>query len=106
MTHPEKNGEFEEHMSQLMQILKSLLKNLPHQGAFPGANFPGLDPEKNNVHLNICIFAFLPISPEEYEEYEDLHDQAAQAEEGESGAHPQEWTPSDLEFLRRHGIRF
>lgn len=100
--NPEKDREFESNMNQLVRLLKKLLKNLPGQPPF--SHFQG-KPGDGNVHLNVCFFNFLPMSPEEFEAFEDAYEQAVFPEDkGEDLS--RDLTPSDLEFLRRHGIRF
>ena len=57
------------------------------------------------MHLNVCFFNFMPLSPEEMDAFEEAYEQAIfQEDRGEEMSH--DLTPSDLEFLRRHGIRF
>ena len=99
--NPEKNREFENNMNQLMRVLKKLLKNLPGQPPFPP--FQGKSPE-GGVNLNLCFFTFLPMSPEDYEAFEEAYEQSLHEERADDFV--PELTPSDVEFLRRNGIRF
>ncbi len=100
--NPDKNKEFENNMNQLVRILKKLLKNIPGQAPFPNFQAPSGD---GSVHLNLCFFSFFPISAEELDEFEEAWEQAYYPDEKGEDLSP-ELTPSDVEFLRRHGIRF
>ena len=100
--NPEKDKEFESNMNQLVRLLKKLLKNLP--GRPPLSHFQG-KPEDGGMSLNVCFFNFLPMTPEEFEAFEEAYEQAIFPED-RSEELSRELTASDLEFLRRHGIRF
>ena len=102
--NPDKNKEFENNMNQLIRILKKLLKNIPGQAPFSNFQNPSASGE-GSVHLNLCFFSFFPLSPEELDEFEEAWEQAYyQDDKGEELS--AELTPSDVEFLRRHGMRF
>ncbi len=95
--------EFENNMNQLVHLLKKLIKNLP--GKPPFSQFPAKQGEAG-MNLNICFFNFMAMSPEECEAFEEAaYGQAGFHEEG-SEEMSRELSPSDVEFLRRNGIRF
>ena len=100
--NPEKDKEFDQNMNQLVRLLKKILKNLPSQGSLP--QFSPSDKD-SNVHLNL-FFTFFPMAPEEFEEFEDLYDPGSFHEDKGAEDLSSELSPSDLEFLRVHGIRF
>ena len=97
-----KDKEFENNMNQLVTLLKKLLKNLPGQP--PLSHFQG-KPGDGSVNLNVCFFNFLPMSPEEFEAFEEAYEQAIFPEDRSEDL-SRVLTPSDIEFLRRNGIRF
>ena len=99
--NPEKDKEFENNMNQLVKLLKKLIKNLP--GPAPFSQMQGKSGE--GMNLNICFFNFLPMSPEELEAFEDAYEQALFPDDP-SEEFPKDLTPSDMDFLRRNGIRF
>lgn len=102
------NKEFGQNLNQLVELLKKILSNLP--GNLPNkeaASFlqKGSD---SNVNLNFCFFNLVPMTEEELSELEDIYEQMM-------GNHPEDkaaaeiksdLTLSDLEFLKKHGIRF
>ena len=94
--------EFENNMNQLVRLLQKLLKNLPGKPPFP--QFQG-KPGEAGMNLNVCFFNFLPVSPEEFEALEEAYEQAVFPEDRNEEL-SRELSPSDMEFLRRHGIRF
>ena len=98
----DKDKNFERSMKQLLSLLKKILKNLPSQGPLSPMN-PAL--KDSGVNLNLCFFTFLPILPEDWEEWEELYDTYLSGEE-KADEFSSELSPADIEFLRRHGIRF
>ena len=94
--------EFENNMNQLVRLLQKLLKNLP--GKPPFSKLQG-KPGEAGMNLNICFFNFLPVSPEDFEAFEEAYEQAAFPEDRNEEIFG-ELSPSDMEFLRRNGIRF
>ena len=101
--NPEQESEFHQNMSQLMKLLKKIIANLPSQ-----ENLPALGRSLKNADISVNLFfTFLPITPEELDELEDAFDHFLFHRcEGAHDDSPAELSPADLEFLRRHGIRF
>ncbi len=96
--------EFEQNMGQLLHILKKIISNLPPGQQLPEFPFPS-NAAGQGINLNLCFFTFLPISPEDLDELEEFYDQHhAYGENGDEIF--QRLNPEDLDFLRRHGIRF
>ncbi len=94
--------EFENNMNQLVRLLQKLLENLP--GKPPFSQFQG-KPAETGMNLNICFFNFMPLSSEEFEAFEEAYEQAGFYED-RSEELSRKLSPSDMEFLRRNGIRF
>lgn len=100
--------EFEKKMTQLLELLKSIMKHSPTaQSQFMNL-FEGKPGDKMTV--NFCFFNFIPVTPEEMEEFEDLYGDIADSHEAneEEGDFFSDfkWTKSDVEFLKRHGMSF
>ncbi len=102
----EHGKDFEQNMNQLVHLLKKIIKNLPF-GTLPNS-FQPKEKEKDlsGVNLNICFFNFIPMNAEDMEEFDDLYDQFMAEEERSFGEFNSELSASDLDFLRRNGIRF
>ena len=99
--NPEKDREFDHTLTQLIGLLKKLLKNIPQ-----GGSFPSLSAEKEGtVNLNLFL-TFLPLAPEEMDEFEEIYEQYFFQEDRPVEELSSELNPSDMDFLRRHGIRF
>lgn len=107
------NGkDFDQNMNQLIHLLKKIIKNIPNgkmpQGPF-GKDFFGKDKDSSSINVNFCFFNFLPLTEEDLEEMEDMMDQFF-TEEQPRGDRARdlssELNASDLEFLKRNGIRF
>lgn len=103
----EENKEFDQNMNHLVHLLKKMIKSLPHlsQGGMP--KFPSKGQGNNDININF-FFTFLPVSADDLEEIDDIYEQYLNEEERAEN-HP-DFTPelsaSDLDFLRRHGMRF
>lgn len=104
---PDGDKDFENNMGQLVNLLKKMMKSLPSQaGGAPFKQFPSKDP---SINVNICLFSFLPMSPEELEEWEDLYDQymsGVDPHSDNSSEMTMDLNASDLDFLKKHGLRF
>ena len=102
----DRDGEFEQSMKEFVKLLKKLMKNLPSQGSFSPQNFPMKELEGKGVNMNVYFFSFLPLSAEDFEELEDLYEQYLHREDDPREEFSTSLNKTDLEFLRRHGIRF
>jgi hypothetical protein len=106
---PERDKDFEQHLHQLMMLLKKMIKNLPCHADFSGALGAGSPLGKPNAaNMNVFLFNFLPllpVSPEEMNDLEGLLEEYLPVDEKEPGLST-ELNLSDLEFLRKNGIRF
>ncbi len=97
---PEKDGEFEQSMHELIQLLKKMLKNIP-QGSWP---HPFSQAKDGPVQFNF-FFTFLPMDAEEMDEFEEIYEQYL-AQEDRWEDFSGDLSDADRDFLRRHGIRF
>jgi hypothetical protein len=102
--NPEKDKEFDQNLNQLIGLLKKLIKGLPsQQGPFtPNAS----NAKDGNINLNFCFFTFLPMAPEDFDEIEEAYDQFFFNEDKQQEDFSLDLNPSDLDFLRRNGIRY
>lgn len=105
---PEGNRErdSDNHITQLLQLLRKILGSQFKNNAGLPDFFSS--PQKNqSINLNVCLFSFFPMTPEELDELESIYDDLEGAEEDElSEDFSSELTSSDFDFLRRHGIKF
>lgn len=100
---PEK--EFEKNMAQLIKLLKKLMAS-QFRGGGPIKDFPMGTKAGQGVNINFCFLSFFPMSPEELDDLEDLYEQYLSEEDKSAGDLSPDLTASDLDFLRKNGIRF
>ncbi len=101
-----KRDEFEHHISQLLTLLKKILKSQPGAN---GLNFKNVFDQKHSdpVVFNLCFLNFLSISPEDMEELEEAVSEAFDHSfETIQEADEFHWNQSDIEFLKRYGMKF
>ncbi len=103
----DRERDFEQNMTQLIQLLKKLIKNIPGAGNPFNSFSPSAKDKDGNVQLNI-FFNFLPISPEDMDELEEAYEEALFQDDKRMTAEDlsSELSAEDIEFLRRHGLRF
>lgn len=92
--------EFDQHMTQLLQLLRKIIKQIP-MGTLPPVS--GKEMKDNGVNVNFCFFNFLPMTEEEMEQIDDMLDQFGSEEERDLSA---DLNAADRDFLKRNGIRF
>jgi hypothetical protein len=99
------NQDFYQNMNQLMELLKKMIHHLPVP---PQKEFRNPSAKDANMNVQFCFFNFLPVTPDEMEELEDLYEQALNPHEDRFVARDfkGDLSLADLEFLRRHGIRY
>lgn len=99
------HNNMEGDIRKLLALLKKILKNYP-QESDQGAQ--SLD--HKSVDLNLCFLAFVPMTPEdmmEFEEfYEEFLDRAHNSSKKSGPKIEFKLNFEDLDFLRKHGIRF
>ncbi|MBI4357707.1 MAG: hypothetical protein HY584_00255 [Candidatus Omnitrophica bacterium] len=90
---------------KLLALLKKILKNHP-QGSDQIAKL--LDHKA--VDLNLCFFTFVPMTPEDMMEFEDFYEELLdRSHDLSKRSRPKiefKLSSEDLDFLRKHGIRF
>ncbi len=98
------HGDFDQNMSQLIQLLKKILMNHIPQGQ----QFQELQSlfKDHSINLNLCFFTFLPMTPQELDEFEEIYERYLFDEDRAPEDLTENLSPADLEFLRRHGIRY
>ena len=98
-----RDGDFEQSMNQLIQLLKKIMKTHPDQSQI--AKMQSLFKDEG-FNVNFCFFNFFPVSEEEMDELEEICEQYL----ADESKRPEDLTPDlnndDLDFLRRYGIRF
>ena len=104
------HGDMESDIRKLLNLLKKILKNHPH-GSEDVAKF--LD--QKSFNLNLCFLTFIPMTPEELMEFEEMYDDYLNQAENviprkdEAKTDPRlefRLTNDDLDFLKKHGMKF
>ena len=102
--------ELGKNIKKLLAILKRIMSQ-DGGGAFKGNLPPELQQiltDNKNIQLNLCVFAFLPFGMDDMEDMEDAFD-LLDDENDSQGKDPSlayEITPSDVDFLKKYGIKF
>lgn len=97
-------ADFNQEMKKLISMVRKLLNHC----VSPEKNQDKSDAgDSGSVNFNVFIFPMISLSPEEMEEWEGMYDQFF-FDESRTAAEDltTDLTKSDLDFLRRHGIRF
>ena len=99
----DREGEFEKNMGQLLKLLKKILTSHPQVGQMPELQsfLKG-----QGINLNLCFFTFLPMGPEDLDELEEIYDRYFTDGEKRHEDWSTDLSTSDIDFLRRNGIRF
>ena len=102
-----KRDNFESNISQLLNLLKKILKSHP-EGSQLSHIFDHQNVDK--INLNLCFFNFIPMTPEELDELEAAYADAAEESDSEDASGSEHandftWNQADLDFLRRNGIK-
>ena len=101
------HDNMEDDVRKLLALLKKILKSHPQSSG----ELAKLMDEKS-LNLNLCFFTFLPMSPEDLDDIDDMYHEFLN-QVGGSGA-PKEkhskiefkLSSDDIDFLKKHGIRF
>lgn len=101
----ENHEDFERNMKKLLGLLKKILKDHKIEGHELGQIF-----DKASMNLNLCFFTFLPIGQEDFEEmeaaFEELLEHGEVREVSGRDNIKFELNARDIDFLRKHGIKF
>ncbi|MDD5671396.1 MAG: hypothetical protein PHN49_07145 [Candidatus Omnitrophica bacterium] len=102
---PNRDGEFEKHINQLVQLLRKIMMSHPPHGS--NAKWPPFlkDLKEQGINLNICFLNFFPL-PEDMEMLDELYEHFETDADPESEEFDAELSASDIEFLKRYGIRY
>ncbi len=98
--------DFNQNISKLLLLLKNMLKNQKIDNKELNDFFGG----KKNINLNLCFFTFVPFPFEEFDEmeFEEMGDELFS--DISSGKKEEELkfeiNSSDIEFLKKNGIKF
>lgn len=102
--------EFNKNIQKLMGLLEKLLKS---QKQDTGIDLNELTNGKKSVNLNLCIFNFLSMSPEDMDDleevFEDMYaggDSMQQNSRGQEVELKFELNAKDEDFLKVNGIQF
>ena len=102
------NEDFNQNVSKLLALLKNMLKNQKIDNKELNEFFG-----KKDINLNLCFFTFLPFPLDDIDEM-DLDDISEEGfseylnkkREKEGDELKFEITTSDIDFLKKHGIKF
>lgn len=101
------DGEFEQNMKQLMQLLKKIMSQHSLDGKSPGEMMEFLKEMKDkSPDVNIFFLNMSPFSSEEFEEMEEWVEGGTMGECLRSGELKCELNDADQVFLKQHGICF
>lgn len=97
-------NEYHQDMKQLIQLLRKIIKNHTSKDPFKDAQ---QNPSRDAMQFNFFIFPLMAMTPEDMDEFEEILEQYF-PEEGQDGTGDlrYELEPGDMDFLRKHGIKF
>ena len=100
------HDNMEGYIRKLLALLKKILKNHP-QGSGEIAELM----DQKSFNLNLCFFTFLPMSPDDLDDLEDMYqdflNQTGESmSKGKSSKIEFKLSSDDVDFLKKHGIRF
>jgi hypothetical protein len=102
------NEDFNQNVSKLLSLLKNMLKNQKIDNKELNEFFG-----KKDINLNLCFFTFLPFPIDELDEMEldelseeGLSEYINRKRERDFDDLKFEITNSDMDFLKKHGIKF
>ena len=96
-------SDFNQDMKKFIQMLKKILNNSSFSEKSREMR-EGSDSTEFNV--NFYIFPLISMSPEEMDELEEIYENFLMEDDRGPEDLSSNLTKSDLDFLRRHGIRF
>ena len=97
--------EFEKNIKQLMKLLKKMMTQYP--GAEKNEEIAKLlKNPKDMPDVNIFFLNLAPLSPEEFDDLEEIFEENILSESARHGELKYELNGEDVEFLKKHGMRF
>lgn len=102
MNHDDMEGD----IRKLLTLLKKILKSHPQNSE----QFSKLLDQKA-FNLNLCFLTFVPMSPDDLDELEDMYEEFLHQTDGllhkrDSSKIEFKLNSDDIDFLKKHGIRF
>ena len=97
------DGDFEQNINQLVHLLKKIMSSHPQAGQMPELQTLF---KNQGINLNLCFFTFLPMGPEDLDELEEIYEKFFMEGDKKGEELSTDLNPSDLEFLKKYGIRF
>ena len=103
MSHDNMEGD----IRKLLALLKKILKSHPQSSG----ELAKLMDEKS-LNLNLCFFTFLPMSPDDLDDIEDMYQEFLNQTSGPNSSKEKhskiefKLSSDDIDFLKKHGIRF
>jgi hypothetical protein len=104
--------DFAQNIAKLLTMLKGMVKNKSIYNA-KLSEFLGKQFGKSDVNVNLCFFTFMPMPFDEMEEdeiEEFMESHVANFEHGQENFSATdlnfELNSQDIEFLKRHGLKF
>lgn len=96
-------NNFQDDMQKFIQMLKKLLKNYSNKDKFSDNDI--LSEKNGDINVNVFFMPFLSLSPEDMDELEDIYDECFDDDKSREDLDA-DLTKSDMDFLRKNGIRF
>lgn len=90
-------------MQKFIQMLKKLLKSNLNKDKFSDNDI--MAGKNGDINVNVFFMPFLSMSPEDMDELEDIYDECFDEDKSREDIDA-DLTKSDIDFLRKNGIRF
>jgi hypothetical protein len=97
-------SDFHQDMKKFIQMLKKILNHSSFHDK--GKEFKEASAETTELNINFFIFPLISMSTDEMEEMEEIYESFLLDDDKHAEDLSTNLTKSDLDFLRRHGIRF
>lgn len=110
----ENNEDMGKNINKLLALLKKIIAQENSQ-SHPNSKSPippdlqNLLKDNKNVQVNLCMFAFLPVHPEDLEEMEGVYEETMSLDMDETkdkDSLSMEINDQDVDFLKKHGLKF
>jgi hypothetical protein len=96
-------NNFQDDMQKFIQMLKKLLKSNLNKDKFSDNDI--MAGKNGDINVNVFFMPFLSMSPEDMDELEDIYDECFDEDKSREDIDA-DLTKSDIDFLRKNGIRF
>ena|SRR3989338_175706 len=100
------NNDMDGDIRKLLALLKKILKNHPQ-----GSEYVSKLMDQKSFDLNLCFFTFVPMSPEDLMEFEEMYEEYMSHFDKPLSYRDDikiefKLNSEDVNFLKKHGIRF